>query len=110
MVLQGVRQFFVPQLQLNWGGMISFRGVLDYDLVKDIPDLPLDSIHWWGLNKSFFASRLGKNKYTVVGSLNVNPDEPNPFNDIAWDQEANVKLFRDLYQVCKKIVLYRHSN
>lgn len=81
--------------------MTALRAVFDYDLVKDIPDLPLDSIHWLGPNKSFFASRLGKNKYTVVGSLNVNPDELNPFNDVTWDQEASVKLFRNLYAVSK---------
>lgn len=89
----------MPELKLKWGGLVSFRGVFDYDLVKGIPDLPLDSIHWWGPSKSFFASKLGKNKYTVVGSLNVNPEEPNPFNDVTWDQEASVKLFRDLFSV-----------
>lgn len=71
--------------------------------MKDIPDLPLDSNHWWGPETTFFASILGKNKYTVVGGVSVNPEEANaPFSDATWDQEASVKLFRDIYKVSLK--------
>lgn len=89
-------------MELEWSGYTAFRGVFDYDLVKEIPDLPLDSVHWWGPNTNFFASILGKNKYTVVGGVSFNPESINtPFKNVAWDQEANVKLLKDLYAVSK---------
>lgn len=73
--------------------------------MKDIPDLPLDSNHWWGPETTFFASILGKNKYTVVGGVNSDPEQTNaPLSDVTWDQEASIKLFRDIYKVsCLKV-------
>jgi len=69
-------------------------------MVKDIPNLPLDSVHWWGPSTNFFASILGRGKYAVVGGVTVNPESTNsPFKDVAWDQDANIKLLRDLYAV-----------
>jgi len=73
--------------------------VFDYSLVKEIPGLPLDSVHWWGPNTNFFSSILGRNKYTVVGGVSVDPETSNPFSNVHWDQEANVKLLRDMYAV-----------
>lgn len=74
--------------------------MFDYSLVKDIPNLPLDSNHWWGPETTFFASILGKNKYTVVGGINANPESTNtPLANVTWDQEASTKLLCDLYQV-----------
>ena len=68
--------------------------------MEDIPDLPLDSNHWWGPNTTFFASKLGKGKYTVVGGINVDPDKANePLGNVKWDQEASLKLFKDIYAV-----------
>lgn len=94
----GVRQFLAPELELKWSGWTAFRAIFEYDLVKDIPDLPLDSNHWWGPNTTFFASILGKNKYTVVGGVNSDPAKANtPLGNVQWDQEANVKLLRDTY-------------
>jgi salicylate hydroxylase len=85
---------------LKWSGWTALRAVFDYSLVKYIPDLPLDSNHWWGPNTTFFASILGKDKYTVVGGINVDPDKANePLGRVEWDQEANVKLFKDIYRV-----------
>lgn len=108
--MQGVRTFLAPELELKWSGWTAFRAVFDYDLVKDIPDLPLDSSHWWGPETTFFASILGKNQYTVVGGVNSEPTKESPFSNVEWDQKANVKLLKDLYAVglpsttpCKQI-------
>lgn len=56
-------------------------------------------MHWWGPSNSFFASILGKNKYTVVGGFNLDPETTG--KSISWDQEANVKLLKDIYAVSK---------
>ncbi|RDW73566.1 hypothetical protein BP6252_07473 [Coleophoma cylindrospora] len=101
----GVRTAFVPDFQLKWSGWTAFRAVFDTSLTDSIPDLPEDSTHWWGPDTNFFASRLGKNTYTVVGGAHANPDDPNaPFKDTRWDQEASVKLLRDKYKDWNPIV------
>jgi salicylate hydroxylase len=100
-VLQGVRTSFVPDFQLKWSGRTAFRAVFDASLADAIPDLPPDSTHWWGPDTSFFASRLGKNAYTVVGGIDSDPSAPDArFKDVSWDQEADVKLLREKYAVC----------
>jgi salicylate hydroxylase len=75
--------------------------------VKDIPDLPLDSNHWWGPETNFFASILGKNQYAVVGDVNISPnDTETGLGKVEWDQEASVKLFRDTYAVSQASAQY----
>jgi hypothetical protein len=99
-ILQGVRASFVPDFQLKWSGWTAFRGVFDASLTDSIPNLPPDSTHWWGPDTNFFASRLGKNAYTVVGGIHSEPSDPNAmFKDVSWDQEADVKLLREKYAV-----------
>lgn len=62
-----------------------------------MPDLPEDSTHWWGPKTTFFASRLGKNAFTVVGGVYKDPEVDDV--NVLWDQEADVKLLRDGYAV-----------
>jgi salicylate hydroxylase len=62
-------------------------------------------IQWWGPNTNFFASRLGKNKYTVVGGVHVDPDNPNAsFKDAEWDHNASIELLRDKYKDWNPVV------
>jgi salicylate hydroxylase len=96
---QGVRSAFVPNFQLAWSGSTAFRSVFPASLVESIPDLPPDSTHWWGPTTSFFASRLGKNTYTVVGGVWEDPKNPSTLiKDVNWDEEASVQLLRDGYK------------
>ncbi|CZR65806.1 related to salicylate 1-monooxygenase [Phialocephala subalpina] len=93
-----VRQFFVPDFKLLWSGWTAYRTCFDASLTKSIPNLPEDSIHWWGTTTSFFSSKLGKNSYTVVGSIFVDPDDPSAqLKDAEWDEKASVQAFRDLF-------------
>lgn len=102
---QGVRSSLVPNFRLKWSGWTAFRSIFDTSLAESIPDLPPDSTHWWGPDTNFFASRLGKNAYTVVGGVHVDPDDPNAiFKDASWDQEANIKLLRDKYKDWNPVV------
>ncbi|KAL2070950.1 hypothetical protein VTL71DRAFT_13976 [Oculimacula yallundae] len=94
-----VRQSFVPDFELKWSGWTAFRATFDAYLVDSIPDLPEDSIHWWGPTNSFFSSRLGKNSFTTVGSVFGDPDDPKAlYRDVNWDQDASLIAFRE---ICK---------
>lgn len=74
--------------------------MFDASLTESIPDVPLDSTHWLGPNTNFFASRLGKNTYTVVGGVNADPKDSSAIlKNAEWDQEASVSLLRDIYSV-----------
>jgi salicylate hydroxylase len=100
-----VRSSLVPDFQLKWSGWTAFRSIFDASLTESISDLPLDSTHWWGPNTNFFASHLGKNAYTVVGGIQIDPEDPNAsFKDAEWDQEASIKLLRDKYKNWNPVV------
>lgn len=95
-----MRQALVPNFKLKWSGLTAFRSVFDASLVQDIPNLPEDSAHWWGPETTFFSSRLGKGMYTVVGGIQVDPERPDArLKEVAWDDEGNVELLRELYTV-----------
>lgn len=55
-----VRKVFAPECyQPKWTGMIAFRAVFDYSLVKDIEGLPDESLFWAGHGRFLLATRLG---------------------------------------------------
>ncbi|KAI1622996.1 salicylate hydroxylase [Exophiala viscosa] len=93
-----VRTTFNPDHKLHWTGRTLFRSTFDYSLVKDIPDLPPDSTHWWGPKTTFFASRLGRNMYTTVGSFDPRDYSKEDPESVRWDQVADVSPFKDLYK------------
>ncbi|OJD37931.1 salicylate hydroxylase [Diplodia corticola] len=97
----GVRKFFVPEQKLGWTTQIAYRAVFDASLVEGTPDLPEDSTHWWGPTGSFFASRLGKNQFTTVGIVSLDPADPANapiVNNAHWDSPADINLVRKLYK------------
>ncbi|KAL9624997.1 MAG: hypothetical protein Q9160_000726 [Pyrenula sp. 1 TL-2023] len=102
-----VRKAFVPDHRLKWTGNTFMRATFDASLVSHIPDLPPDSTHWWGLNHSFFASRLGHNQYTVVGRYDpaaAHDSHAKDPKDVAWDDEGNVDLLRSIYKDWNPVV------
>ncbi|KAL4819708.1 putative monooxygenase [Aspergillus spinulosporus] len=85
-----VRQSFIPNYKLRFTGKVFMRSTFDASLVVGkIPHLPEDSLHWWGPEDNFFASRLGKGQYTTVGAYS----DPRPSDEvektIAWDARGN---------------------
>lgn len=98
-----MRTAFAPDLVLEWSGHTAFRGIFDASLVDPIPDVPLDSTHWWGPETNFFATRLAQNLFTVQGGIYADPKDPAAIAkfDVGapWDKEANVKLLREIYTV-----------
>ncbi|KAL2786667.1 hypothetical protein BJX66DRAFT_341986 [Aspergillus keveii] len=100
-----VRQSFIPDYKLRFSGKVFMRSTFDVALVEGrIPGLPADSMHWWGPNDNFFASRLGKNQYTTVGAYS----DPRPSEEIeqtiAWDQKGDVSSLRERYQNWNPVV------
>ncbi|CEO60050.1 hypothetical protein PMG11_04693 [Penicillium brasilianum] len=94
-----VRQSFIPDYKLKFSGKVFMRATFDASLVEGkIPDLPIDSMHWWGPRDNFFASRLGKNQYTTVGAY----DDPRTAEEIeksiAWNSTGKVEFLRERYK------------
>ncbi|KAJ5709505.1 hypothetical protein N7493_010839, partial [Penicillium malachiteum] len=94
-----VRQSFVPEFKLQFSGKIFMRSTFDASLVEDkIPDLPADSLHWWGPNDNFFASRLGKGQYTTVGAYSDPRSTDELEKSVDWDQKGDVQFLRERYK------------
>jgi salicylate hydroxylase len=104
-----VRQAFNPNFELSYTNRTALRATFDVALVEGIPDLPIDSTHWWGPDKNFFASRLGRNQFTVVGMYNP-ANLPEHYRDHqnnainTWNDQGSVELFRELYKDWNPIV------
>ncbi|OAP55242.1 salicylate hydroxylase, variant [Fonsecaea erecta] len=100
-----VRKAFVPHFQLSYTNRTALRATFDLSLVKHIPDLPADSTHWWGQDRNFFASRLGRNQFTVVGMYNpVNLPQGYESDIGTWNDVGSVELFRELYRDWNPVV------
>ncbi|KAG8162172.1 hypothetical protein KVR01_007937 [Diaporthe batatas] len=94
-----VRQAFAAHHELKWTGQVAFRSAFDVSLVENIDELPDDAIFWVGHERTIFASRLGKNQYTVVGSYIADPDDPtSPFYNARWSGPGDVEFLRSLYK------------
>jgi salicylate hydroxylase len=96
-----VRRYFVPASEPKWTGWTAFRSVFDVKLLKDqgLDAVLEEANHWWGPDRTFFSSRLGKNLFTIVGGHYSNPDAPNaPYKDATWNSDGNVDILREYYQ------------
>lgn len=97
-----VRKAFNPDFRLSYTNKTALRATFDFSLVENVPNLPVDSTHWTGPDRNFFASRLGRNQFTVVGMYNPT-DLPKGYNSQqdngikTWNDEGSVELFRDLF-------------
>ncbi|KAJ5918701.1 hypothetical protein N7454_009845 [Penicillium verhagenii] len=93
-----VRQSFIPDYKLRFSGKVFMRSTFDASLVEKIPNLPADSLHWWGPQDNFFASRLGKGQYTTVGAYS-DPRSPEELErSVDWDQKGDVGFLRERYK------------
>lgn len=66
-IRSAVRRSFVPHSAPKWTGWGAFRSVFDAKLVEHIDGVLDEACHWWGPDRTFFASRLGKDLFTIVG-------------------------------------------
>ncbi|KAJ5539640.1 hypothetical protein N7513_007972 [Penicillium frequentans] len=94
-----VRQSFIPDYRLRFSGKVFMRSTFDASLVEaKIPNLPADSLHWWGPEDNFFASRLGKGQYTTVGAYSDPRSSEELERNVGWDQKGDVKFLRERYK------------
>ncbi|RAH64409.1 FAD/NAD(P)-binding domain-containing protein [Aspergillus aculeatinus CBS 121060] len=103
--MQIVRQSFIPQYKLRFSGKVFMRSTFDASLVEGkVPDLPADSIHWWGPKDNFFASRLGKQQYTTVGAYSDPRTTEEVEKTVSWDEEGGVEFLRERYKDWNPVV------
>ncbi|KAI0384427.1 salicylate 1-monooxygenase [Hypomontagnella monticulosa] len=94
-----VRTFFVPTSSTAWTGWVAFRSVFPYSHIAHIKDLPDEATHFWGPDRTFFISKLGRNLFTVVGSYQADPNAPDaPYKDSTWNSEGDVNVLREFYK------------
>ncbi|KAK1240396.1 hypothetical protein MKX07_004424 [Trichoderma sp. CBMAI-0711] len=94
-----VRGSFYPDYKLRFSGKVFMRSTFDASLVEGkVPDLPADAAHWWGTKDTFFASRLGKGLYTVVGAYDDGRSVEELEKSITWDQAGNVQFLKEKYK------------
>ncbi|KAK5689609.1 hypothetical protein LTR97_012782 [Elasticomyces elasticus] len=94
-----VRRAFVPTSQPQWTGWVAFRSVFEASRVAHIdPDLTNEASHWWAPDRTFFASRLGKDLFAIVGSWQSDPAAADaPFKTATWDAEGDIELLKEFY-------------
>ncbi|OTA99305.1 hypothetical protein M426DRAFT_325285 [Hypoxylon sp. CI-4A] len=94
-----VRTFFVPSSSTAWTGWVAFRSVFPYSHVANIKDLPDEANHFWGPDRTFFISKLGKDLFTVVGSYQDDPNAPDaPYKDSTWNSDGDVNVLKEFYK------------
>ena len=100
-----VRRFFVPSSAREWTGWVAFRSVFDAKLVEHIPGVLDEANHWWGPERTFFASKLGRGLFTIVGGWQGDPDAPYaPYKDSTWNSNGDLVVLKDYYHGLHPVV------
>ncbi|KAK4496824.1 hypothetical protein PRZ48_012808 [Zasmidium cellare] len=98
-IQSAVRRSFVPSSAPKWTGWVAFRSVFDAKLVEHIPGVLDEAYHWWGPDRTFFSSKLGKNQFTIVGGNYTDPNAPDaPFKDATWNSDGDLAVFKEYYK------------
>ncbi|KAF2104451.1 FAD/NAD(P)-binding domain-containing protein [Rhizodiscina lignyota] len=99
-IRSAVRRYFVPHSEPKWTGWVAFRSVFDVKLLEGLEDAVLNEAnHWWGPDRTLFASRLGNGLFTIVGGHYSDPDAPDaPYKDATWNSDGDVNVLRDYYK------------
>jgi salicylate hydroxylase len=64
-----------------------------------------EATHWWGPERTFFASRLGRDLFTIVGGYYSDPNAPDaPYKDATWNSDGEVDVLRDYYKDWNPVV------
>lgn len=95
-----VRTFFVPTTKTAWTGWVAFRSVFPISHLAHIPDVPEEAEHIWGPDqRTIFLSRLGRDLFSVVGSHQSDPTEPDAaYREAKWDAPGDVGTLREFYK------------
>jgi salicylate hydroxylase len=99
-ISSAVRRRYVPDSVNRWTGWVAFRSVFSADLLPPDFDASLEEAnHWWSSERTFFASKLGKNLFTIVGGWHSNPEHSDAaYKDAVWNSEGDIEALKDLYK------------
>ncbi|KAK2027060.1 FAD/NAD(P)-binding domain-containing protein [Colletotrichum zoysiae] len=101
----GVRSFYVPSSRSKWTGWTAFRAVYPVAHVAHIPDLPDEAEHWWGSDRTWFMSKLGKGLFCIVASHQSDPDAADAaYKETVWNTDSDVGLIREHYKGWHRLV------
>lgn len=99
-ISSAVRRHYVPGSVNKWTGWVAFRSVFSADLLPPDFDAALEEAnHWWSSERTFFASKLGRNLFTIVGGWHSDPEDPDAaYKDATWNSDGDIKVVKTLYK------------
>ncbi|KAF6823419.1 salicylate hydroxylase (salicylate 1-monooxygenase) [Colletotrichum plurivorum] len=101
----GVRSFYVPSSRSKWTGWTAFRAVYPISHLAHIPDLPEEAEHWWGVDRTWFMSKLGRGLFCIVASHQDDPDAADAaYRDKIWNTDSDVELLKGHYASWHRLV------
>ncbi|KAK7431270.1 hypothetical protein QQZ08_002041 [Neonectria magnoliae] len=94
-----VRTSFVPTSGTVWTGRIAFRSVFPISHLSNVSEVPDEATHYWGPDRTFFVSKLGKDLFTTVGSYDSDPYAPDAaYTASKWNTEGDVNTLKEQYK------------
>ncbi|GJD01334.1 salicylate hydroxylase (salicylate 1-monooxygenase) [Colletotrichum higginsianum] len=101
----GVRSFYVPSSRSKWTGWTAFRAVYPISHLSHIPDVPDEAEHWWGIDRTWFMSKLGRDLFCIVASHQSDPDAPDAlYKETVWNTDSDVNLLKEHYKDWHRLV------
>ncbi|KAF4918769.1 Salicylate hydroxylase [Colletotrichum viniferum] len=101
----GVRSFYVPSSRSKWTGWTAFRAVYPISHLAHIPDVPDEAEHWWGVDRTWFMSKLGRDLFCIVASHQSDPDASDAlYKDTVWNTDSDVTLLKEHYKDWHRLV------
>lgn len=94
MYLQAVRGLAFPENKSTYVGSVGYRILLDYDTVKDIPDLPNINAFWHGPSGHLYTTQVGDNKFEI-STRAIIPEK----GHVSWGQDVSKQEVVDYYKV-----------
>ncbi|KEZ42138.1 Uncharacterized protein SAPIO_CDS6188 [Scedosporium apiospermum] len=94
-----VRTSFLPTSGTAWTGWLAFRSVFPISHLSHLPEIPDEATHYWGPDRTFFVSKLGKDLFTTVASYDSDPHAPDAAGTTSkWDTEGDVNSLKEKYK------------
>jgi salicylate hydroxylase len=98
-IKSAVRRQFVANSDPQWTGWVAFRSVFDVKALDGLDTGVDEANHWWGPDRTFFASRLGSDLFTIVGGNYSDPDAPDAaYKDTNWNSDGSIDVLREYYK------------
>ncbi|KAM5350713.1 hypothetical protein ACJ41O_007218 [Fusarium nematophilum] len=94
-----VRTSFIPSSDTAWTGRIASRSVFPITHLSNVSEIPDEATHYWGPDRTFFVSKLGKGLFTTVASYDSDPGAPDASSIVSkWNTEGDVNILKEQYK------------